>query len=46
MYRPVLAILLLGSFASSVWAQAQTAPTVAVPLIERTALAACTLNQV
>jgi dipeptidyl aminopeptidase/acylaminoacyl peptidase len=35
MFRPVLAILLLGSFASGAWAQAQSAPPAAVPLIER-----------
>ncbi len=35
MFRPVLAILLLGSFASSVWAQAQNTPPATVPLIER-----------
>jgi dipeptidyl aminopeptidase/acylaminoacyl peptidase len=35
MFRPVLVILLLGSIASSVWAQAQNTPPAAVPLIER-----------
>lgn len=35
MFRPVLVILLLCSFASSAWAQAQSAAPSAVPLIER-----------
>lgn len=35
MFRPVLAILLLGSIASSVWAQAQNTPPATVSLIER-----------
>jgi dipeptidyl aminopeptidase/acylaminoacyl peptidase len=36
MFRPVLVILLVGSFASSAWAQASSAAPASVPLIERT----------
>lgn len=35
MFRPVLVVMLLGSIAGSVWAQAQAAAPAAVPLIER-----------
>jgi dipeptidyl aminopeptidase/acylaminoacyl peptidase len=35
MFRPVLVVLLLGSIASSAWAQMQSTPSASVPLIER-----------